>query len=117
VSIQYSVLPIPYSYAFLCINIGYYRNEGPCDLASASMACPWCRKNSEVLPLDNRVIESGRLILLPVAAEAIYATNRVSEDMEYSHDDSASKGSSAMLHVYEEQQRAAPLASLKLCAI
>jgi hypothetical protein len=42
----------------------------------------------------------------------------VSEDMKYSHDDSASKGSSAMLHVYEEQQRAAPLAPpLKLCAI
>jgi hypothetical protein len=67
------------------------------------MVCPWCRKDSEMLPLDNRVIESGRLILLPVAAEAICATNRVSEDMEFSHDDSASKGSSAMLHVYEEQ--------------
>jgi hypothetical protein len=51
VSIQYSVLPILYSYAFFCINIGYYRNEGPCDLASASMACPWCRKDSEMLPL------------------------------------------------------------------
>jgi hypothetical protein len=55
-----------------------------------------------MLPLDNRVIESGRLILLHVSAEAVYATNTVSEDMEYSHDDSASKGSSAMLHVYEE---------------
>jgi hypothetical protein len=27
-----------YSYAFFCINIGHYRNEGSCDLASAR---PW----------------------------------------------------------------------------